>query len=71
MALEGESERAWLGMKPCFIIAETSLDLSTSSAAIENARERERETGAETFLEREKDGEESVGPIQTRIDRAE
>lgn len=32
--LDGENERDWSEMKPCLIIAETSLDFSAFSAAI-------------------------------------
>lgn len=35
MDLDGENERVESEMKPCFIIAETSLDFSEFSAAIE------------------------------------
>lgn len=43
MVLEGEKDSAGSAMKPCFIIAETSLDLRAFSPAIEEAlRERAR-----------------------------
>ena len=39
MVLEGEKESVWSDMKPCFNIAETSLDLSAFSLAMEALRE--------------------------------
>lgn len=45
MDLDGENESVESDMKPCFIIAETSLDLSEFSAAIIEALRAEKERG--------------------------
>ena len=51
-SLEGENESVWWSeMKPCFIIADTSLDFNAFSAAAAAIQSLERERGKHQRLE--------------------